>query len=260
MPPTSLVHNAGGTRSNVETSAPPPLLSVVIVVFRDRDELRQIIESILPHNNEDLEIIVIDGGSDDGTTELLQSFGHEIAYWVSEPDSGIYDAMNKGIAAARGEYILHLNAGDRLRMVPWDALRDNAAAGVDVVCCKVLIDGHIEFVSRTSLLTRIANTWHHQGTFYRRVAHLGYDATYRTHGDFDHNQRILKAGSVIKDHPFIVADHQSGGASMAKTRHRETYRSVRTNFGWFYVVPAWFRCNLLDLRNWIRTLGKIQVR
>lgn len=246
-------HNVRGGHSNVEVQISRPLLSVVIVVFRDRDELRQVIESILPHKNHDLELIVIDGASDDGTIELLQTFDPWIDYWLSEPDSGIYDAMNKGLKAASGEYILHLNAGDRLRTVPWETLRQHAKVEVDVVCCRVLIDGEVEFISRTNFLSKIDNTWHHQGTFYRRVAHLGYDATYRMAGDFDHNQRLLRAGCVVKEDPCIVADHQSGGASMAYTGHREIYRSVRTNFGWCCLMLSWLRFMLMDVRNWIRT-------
>ena len=78
-----------------------PLVSIVIVVFRDCDEVAKIVGSILPFKTEELEIVVIDGGSKDGTVELLESFGKSIDYWLSEPDSGIYDAMNKGVRAAR---------------------------------------------------------------------------------------------------------------------------------------------------------------
>lgn len=253
MAKTSPGRSSGGRRSNGDIPISPPLLSVVIVVFRDRDELRQVIESILPHKNQDMELIVIDGASDDGTVELLHTFDSQIDYWISQPDSGIYDAMNKGLKAASGEYILHLNAGDRLRAVPWEALRQHAKAKVDVVCCRVLIDGEIEFVSRTSFLSKIDNTWHHQGTFYRRVAHLGYDATYRMAGDFDHNQKLLKAGCVVKNNSCIVADHQSGGASMAEAGHSEIYRSVRANFGWPCLILSGLRFKLMDIRNWVRT-------
>ena len=256
MTTPSTWHYTGGRHSNVEAERPRPLISVVIVVFRDRDELRQVIESILPHANQELEIIVIDGGSDDGTVELLHTFDPWIDYWLSESDSGIYDAMNKGVKAASGDYILHLNAGDRLRSLPWEALRRHAEDKVDVVCCRVLIDGKVEFISRTSFLSKIDNTWHHQGTFYRRDAHLGYDATYRMAGDFDHNQRLLRAGCSVQDNPSIVADHRSGGVSMAEKGHREIYRSVRANFGRFYLTISWLRFKLRDIRNRIRVIQR----
>jgi glycosyltransferase involved in cell wall biosynthesis len=229
-----------------------PLVSVIIVVLRSKEELARLIESILPHRNEELEIVVIDGGSADGTVELLQSFDERIDYWVSEPDAGIYDAMNKGLRAASGEYVLHLNAGDRLRAIPWEELRHYAAAKVDVVCCQVLIDGTTLFVSRKSFLSRIDNTWHHQGTFYRRAAHLGYDTTYRTGGDFDHNQRLLRAGCVVRQSRCVVADHRNDGVTSISSGHSEIYRSVRANYGRVYLVVAIVRFKLLAIRQWMR--------
>lgn len=242
----------GGSRKAFQAGQRAPLVSIIVVVFKDRNEVASLVDNISPFRSSDLELVIIDGGSGDGTVELLQANNQRVDYWLSEPDSGIYDAMNKGIAAAQGEYVLHINAGDRLRAIPREALRKYAEAKVDVVCCRVLIDGKVEFVSRTSFLSKIDNTWHHQGTFYRRTAHLGYDATYRTHGDFDHNQRMLKAGRAVKDDPCIVADHQSGGVSMVERGYRERYRSVRTNFGWPYLMLARLRFLLMDIRHWMR--------
>ncbi len=228
-----------------------PLLSVIIVVFRDREELTAIIRSILPHRSSALEIVVVDGFSEDGTVEVLQSFGSQVDFWLSEPDQGIYEAMNKGLEAARGTYVLHLNAGDRLLHVPWQELSQCAVESVDVVCCRVLLDGVREFVSRTSLLSKLDNTWHHQGTFYRRAAHLGYDPTYRTSADFDHNQKLMKRGCMVRQLPMIVADHEGNGISMREAGHQETYRSVRTNYGLGFLLISWLRFTLRDFRDWL---------
>jgi glycosyltransferase involved in cell wall biosynthesis len=230
-----------------------PLVSIIIVVSRDMEELRQVIASILPHRDHGIEIVVIDGGSDDGTVELLQSLDDQVDYWLSEPDNGIYDAMNKGLKAATGEYVLHLNAGDRLRSIPWDELRKCAADSVDVVCCRVKIDESVEFISDTSLLSRIDNTWHHQGTFYRRVAHLGYDTTYRAGGDFDHNQRMMRAGCSVRTCSCVVADHRNNGITTQNTSHGEIYRSVRMNYGWPYFMLSKLRFTLRDLRDYLRS-------
>lgn len=242
----------GGARKAFQAGQQAPLVSIIVVVFKDRNEVAALMDNISPFRSSDLELVIIDGGSNDGTLELLQANNQRVDYWLSEPDSGIYDAMNKGIAAAQGKYVLHINAGDRLRAIPWEALRKYAETKVDVVCCRVLIDGKVEFVSRTSFLSKIDNTWHHQGTFYRRAAHLGYDTTYRTHGDFDHNQRMLRAGRAVKDDPCTVADHQSGGVSMADTGHREIFRSVTANFGRYYLMLSWLRFKLMDIRAWVR--------
>ena len=230
-----------------------PLLTILIVVFHDREELFKIIESILPFKSEDLEIVVVDGFSQDGTVELLEGFGENVDFWLSAPDHGIYDAMNKGLRVAAGTYILHLNAGDRLLSIPWDELRQCAADMIDVVCCRVLLDSRIEFVSRTSLLSKLDNTWHHQGTFYRRAAHLGYDASYRIAADFDHNQKLLKKSCSTRELQIIVADHDGNGVSTLEKGHEEIYRSVLRNFGWPYLLLSSGRFVLMDLRRWLRT-------
>jgi glycosyltransferase involved in cell wall biosynthesis len=244
--------HAGGIR-------PPdthPLISIVTVVFRDCAETEKILRSIFPVRTPDLELIVIDGGSNDGTVELLQSMNDQIDYWISERDSGVYHAMNKGIAAARGEYLLHLNAGDRLLGIPWDELRAAAADAVDLVCCRVLTDGTDIFKSRLSLLLRIDNTLHHQGTFYRRTAHLGYKEEYHVLGDFEHNQRLSRSGCSVRQSDFVVADHASGGITTRFRRrdfpNGEHFRSVRSNFGVPWMLLAYLRVLALDVRSWLR--------
>lgn len=231
---------------------PTPLISVIVVVFRDRKELGEVIKSILPFQSKDLEIVIVDGCSQDGTVELLESLNEHIAFWLSEPDKGIYDAMNKGLAAARGKYVLHLNAGDRLLDVPWAALQQFDDESIDVVCCRVLLDSQVVFVSRTGLLLKVDNTWHHQGTFYRRAAHLGYDVSYRMAADFDHNQRLLKRGCTIRDLPVVVADHAANGISMQIKGHGEIYRSVRANFGTLYLILSKLRFALMAVKSYVR--------
>jgi N-acetylglucosaminyl-diphospho-decaprenol L-rhamnosyltransferase len=244
----------GGARITYHGALPQPLVSIILVVFRDRDELAALIDNIAPFRGSEVEVVVVDGGSSDGTLELLRARDEEVDYWVSEPDSGIYDAMNKGIAAASGHYILHLNAGDRLLAIPHEFLRECADQNIDVICCRVLEDGNRLFTPRNSWQLRLYNPWHHQGTFYRRAAHLGYDSQYRTFGDFEHNQRMLNARvSLIKaDH--IVAEHRTGGVSAdTRTRH-EIYRAIRTHFGWGYVALAFARLNLAALLKLLRSL------
>lgn len=245
---------SGGSRAATPQTSEPPLLSILIVVFRDREEMVEIVRSILPFRCPELEIVVVDGFSQDGTAEALHALGDAVDFWRSEPDTGIYDAMNKGLGAARGTYVLHLNAGDRLLHVPWRELRRCAAENVDVVCCRVLLDGVRPFISRTGLLSKIDNTWHHQGTFYRRAAHLGYDVSYRIGADFDHNQKLLKGKCTVRELPAIVADHAGNGISMREDGRGEIYRSVRSNYGWRYLLLSRLRFALRDARDWLRRL------
>ena len=87
-------------------------LSIITVNFNNVEGLRKTAESIVSQTFQDFEWIVIDGGSTDGSKELIEQYSDRIAYWCSEKDSGIYNAMNKGVRYAKGEYINFMNSGD----------------------------------------------------------------------------------------------------------------------------------------------------
>ena len=87
-------------------------LSIITINFNNRDGLRKTIESVVNQTWQEFEYIIIDGGSTDGSVEVIKEYAARIDYWVSEPDKGIYDAMNKGIDQAKGEYCLFMNSGD----------------------------------------------------------------------------------------------------------------------------------------------------
>jgi len=91
-----------------------PLISIVTVNRNDADGLRRTLYSVMGQTFRDFEHIVIDGASSDSSVEVLAEYDSQLSYWVSEPDGGIYNAMNKGIANSRGRYLLFLNSGDHL--------------------------------------------------------------------------------------------------------------------------------------------------
>lgn len=87
-------------------------LSIITVNYNNREGLQKTIESVLSQTWKEFEWIIIDGGSTDGSYELIQQYQEHFAYWCSEPDKGVYNAMNKGIAKAKGEYLNFMNSGD----------------------------------------------------------------------------------------------------------------------------------------------------
>lgn len=89
-------------------------LSIITVNYNNCDGLQKTIDSVICQKWRDFEWIIIDGGSTDGSKALIEEYQDHFAYWCSEPDRGIYNAMNKGIARARGEYLQFLNSGDVL--------------------------------------------------------------------------------------------------------------------------------------------------
>src|SRR6478672_4454304 len=92
--------------------APSPSVSIVTVVRNDAGHIARTLDSVLAQRDADLELVVVDGGSSDGTQAIVQGYGSRIGAFLSEPDTGIYDAMNRGIGLARGEYVLMMNSGD----------------------------------------------------------------------------------------------------------------------------------------------------
>jgi glycosyltransferase involved in cell wall biosynthesis len=88
------------------------LVSIVTVCLNDRAGLEKTVCSVISQQNIKFEYIVVDGGSNDGSVDIIKEYGHNLAAWLSEPDKGPYDAMNKGIRLATGEWIIFLNAGD----------------------------------------------------------------------------------------------------------------------------------------------------
>lgn len=225
-------------------SAVKPLVSIITVVFHAREDLPDLIESVARLKKDNVEFIVIDGGSEDGTCELLSRYDSVIDYWASEPDKGIYDAMNKGIAVAQGTFLFHLNAGDRLLHIPFRELEAAASNSTDVVAFRVSVDGKQEFRPGRGVALRVKNTLHHQGTFYKREGFPFYDVDYRVFADFDANQRLARSGARIEIFDQVVASHQGGGLSDARTKANvcEFFQVIKRNYGWTHLPPAWLIC------------------
>ncbi len=89
-----------------------PKISIVTIAFNNLEGLRSTITSVLSQNYANIEYIIIDGGSFDGSKDLIKNNERSLAYWTSEPDNGIYDAINKGVKHCTGDWIIFMNAGD----------------------------------------------------------------------------------------------------------------------------------------------------
>lgn len=199
-------------------SAPPPLLSVVVVCKNPGPRLVATLESIWAQRWVQPELIVIDGGSTDGTVVWLERQRAQLTALVSEPDRGVYEAMNKGVARTGGDWVLFLGADDRLfgdtilsEMSEW---LTKTEAGV-VVGEAVYDDGRTyRLRSRVRPLAR--NFIHHQASFYRRTLFAeagGFDPDLRIMGDYDFNLRLWKNHTRFKSVPLRVASCATRGLS-----------------------------------------------
>ena len=95
-----------------QISLDKPLISIITPVLNDARFMEQTIKSVINQDYKNIEYIIIDGGSTDGTLDIIKKYADKIDLWVSEPDKGIYDAQNKGVFKAKGKYFAVLNSGD----------------------------------------------------------------------------------------------------------------------------------------------------
>jgi glycosyltransferase involved in cell wall biosynthesis len=182
-----------------------PLVSVVTATFNALDDLKQTVESVSSQESASVEHVVIDGGSRDGTRAYLEGLGERVR-WVSEPDDGIADALNKGVAMARGDYILVLQAGDCfVSPQSFTMAKPTLSQGADLVSFDVrLVNGPRSRVLRSHGLGPRAELFMplpHQGLFAARtlIERIGaFDTTYRIAMDYEFLLRAKRAGAVVK--------------------------------------------------------------
>lgn len=209
---------SGGSRI---MSAPPlflvsdPLVSVITVVRNGESNISRCIESVLAQTYANVEHIIVDGGSTDHTVNILRSYGEKIALWISEPDMGIYNALNKGIKLARGSHYVPLGCDDILIPTGVECLANQAKANL-VIC------GKIRIINPDKTL---------KGVYYghsaaslidiRAHAELGfYDETYRITADTKFLE-LAKRASYVHKIDEIVGEFAGGGAS---SNYRKTIR------------------------------------
>jgi glycosyltransferase involved in cell wall biosynthesis len=122
-------------------------LSIVTINYNNLEGLKRTFESVVNQTWQEFEYIIIDGGSTDGSAAYIESKSENINYWVSEPDKGIYNAMNKGIAKATGEYLLFLNSGDHLYDFKVLEQNHNKITEQDIIYFNLnVVDGNNAFI------------------------------------------------------------------------------------------------------------------
>lgn len=201
-------------------SSSQPLVSIITVVYNGAAFLEETIQSVLGQSYENKEYIIIDGGSTDGTVDIIKRYADQLAYWVSEPDKGMYDAINKGILQARGELWTSLNADDRMvdssvvERVVSTYLKDTSGAGAyfgNIIKEKNGIRRHIRLFDLDHGVLHASGhcTFMPQpATFVRKSSSdkIGlFDTTYRYASDYDYHLRLTAAVPVAHiDFPLTI--------------------------------------------------------
>lgn len=246
-------------------TAARPLISIVTPTFNARATIERCLESVAAQTAASVEHVVVDGGSTDGTVDVLQAWSARLGAWVSERDSGIYDAMNKGIARARGRWLYFLGADDALAAPDVLERCGPALAGdAAVVYGDVRYpDGGVFRSNPRRLL--VGNTVHHQAAFYaaRVFDRWRYDPSLRIVADYDLNLRLYRARERFARVDVVVATCGDAGASnvrvgasfreMNRVRRRYLGRAASAAFG--LVLGAEFARHVVE-RSIRRSLGR----
>lgn len=201
-------------------------IAIVTVVRNGAQSIAATIDSVGALADERVEYVVVDGGSTDGTVEIIRSRQDVVNRWVSEPDQGIYDAMNKGLALIAGDpHVLFLGAGDRILSLPEEL-------DCDMIFGDVCI-GRRRFRSRVSPLLMLANSIHHQGLLVRKsvMGSTPFNTAYRRYADFDLNQRLLKNPKLTYRKATDLRAYAEPGGASAALNLREVAAICRQNHG-----------------------------
>ncbi|WP_188020375.1 glycosyltransferase family 2 protein [Deferribacter autotrophicus] len=162
-----------------------PLISIITVVYNGEKYLEETIKSVINQTYHNVEYIIIDGGSTDGTLGIIKKYENYIDYWVSEPDEGIYDAMNKGILTARGKWIAFLNSDDKfINCYLLNNLFIYLFSDVDILYGNILKNGKIKKAYHNFLYFYMSIK--HPATFInaKLARKIKFDKSYKIAGDY----------------------------------------------------------------------------
>ena len=241
---------------------PTPKFSVITVCYNAEATLEDTIQSVISQTYHHVEYIIVDGASKDRTMDIVNRYRDRIAVVVSEPDKGLYDAMNKGIRLATGDYLCFLNAGDSFHE---DDTLQQIVHSIHTLQLPDVLYGETELVDHEGHFLRMRRlqapehlTWKsfrqgmlvcHQAFFPRRDLVMPYDLRYRFSADFDWCIKIMKKSKVLHNTHLTLIDYLAEG--MTTHNHqaslKERFLIMARHYGWASTVAhhAWFALRLL---------------
>lgn len=219
-------------------------ITVITINYNNLEGLKKTVVSVVEQTYTDLEYIVIDGGSTDGSAKYVENYHEDIAYWVSEPDKGIYNAMNKGIDKATGDYLLFLNSGDVL-ITPtvFDEFVNHSKFKGDIIYGDyVFKDGGKQYPDHLTPFFFMRTSLPHQSTLFHKSVFEkmgGYDETYKLCADRDFYLKCFLSGEFLFSRvPIALSLFDLSGLSndleYLEIKKQEDERLFKTNFGIYY--------------------------
>ena len=236
-----------------------PKFSIITVTYNAGKVLEKTIQSVIFQSYPQVEYIIVDGKSKDNTLQIAETYKQWIHTLVSEPDKGLYDAMNKGIRLATGDYLCFLNAGDTLHdsdtlQCMADSLKEEELPDV-LYGETAIVDGKGNFLHMRRLSTPQELNWKsfkqgmlvcHQAFFAKRelAVQEPYSLKYRFSADFDWCIRIMKRAKHLHNTRITVIDYLNEGMTTQnhKASLKERFRIMVKHYGWISTVlhHCWF--------------------
>lgn len=197
------------------------MVTVITINYNNAAGLERTIQSVAEQSYDDIEYIVIDGGSTDGSVDVIKKYKDNIDFWVSEKDGGIYPAMNKGTKRAHGKYCIYMNSGDTFYSKNTLFLFANVQSGEDIICGDLCIGENIlPNPDEVTLKYMYLHTLYHQASFIRTSfikAHL-YDENMKSAADWKFFLHALIFHNASYRHLSLpIAVFEGGGLSESKS-------------------------------------------
>ena len=219
------------------------VLTIVTVTKNCAATIGKTLESVSDVKEPRVEYVVIDGASTDATLEIVQSRGALVDLLVSEPDGGIYNAMNKGVRLARGRYVLFINGDDSLVPDGFPNVMDLMSRGQDKIICATTLVGKLDSPDETLMAIPwrlpFFNSIPHPSTFVSRdfLLRHPFREDLRIVADYDFFLSAYLSGQSFRVLPVVTALHHRGGASGDVQRSQaELDRVRRERLGWCYAL------------------------
>jgi glycosyltransferase involved in cell wall biosynthesis len=224
----------------------PPVVSIITITYNAEKFLEKTIRSVLAQTYPHIEYIIIDGKSKDSTVDIIKRYEANIAQWISEPDKGIYDAMNKGLARATGEFVWFMNAGDEI-FAPDTLEKMMSLPTADVYYGETefrdLAGKYLGLRSEVTPLRLPARlTWRslqmglmvcHQAILVRRTIAPQYDLAHHYSADTDWVIRALKQAQTVQNAHATIAIYLQGGFSRRNLKQSllDRFAIMRKHYG-----------------------------
>lgn len=223
-----------------------PKLSVITIVYNNVKDIERTMLSVLNQTYPNIEYIVIDGASKDGTQAIVEKYRDKLTTFISEPDGGIYDAMNKGLALATGDYVLFMNSGDEIYAPETvkDIFETEDAADIYYGETEMYNDKWESLGQRRHCAPENFN-WRsfkygmsvgHQAIYIKRSITEPYNLSYKYSSDIDWIIKAAKKASSIVNTHMYVAKYLVGG--MSKKKHMASLKERFSIFSRYYgLIP-----------------------